>query len=416
VIRPQLPLDVLGRALGDVEDSLVSILGTVHKLESQKLVILMDDVEHLLKSDGRKSHTSIRSQSTLLTVLDSLEANVPSGTHVLLVGFSCSTCEVLASRCDKVFLLESPNEDERRAVISTLLAVATHGSGEVGTLLSAVVEATAGRSYAELSQYCRQTIEHCAMQNDVSGVARLRRLKARLSSVTPASLKSGLIDDIVDVRVMTAADLLSQSPITTATASYEELLRGQSAKEAWDELIKSIVIPLCRSKEFNALMSHADPSSAQRLLSGGVLLAGGPYSGKSWIANHCACYSASLTPSVTLLDVSCTSLIHKEVGGSERAVHHLFQCARKAAPCILVMDAIENIAAVRGHDLTTEGTLDRVLSTLLIELDGVEDYASQCIGGIAVIGITHDASLVDSALLRPGRLEKVLTLCRDWSV
>jgi SpoVK/Ycf46/Vps4 family AAA+-type ATPase len=144
------------------------------------------------------------------------------------------------------------------------------------------------------------------------------------------------------------------------------------------------------------------------------LLTGSPMSGKTYLSHHCCRYAATLNPAIKVLDVSCTSLIHKEVGGSERAVRRLFDCARKAAPCIVIMDAIENVAAVRGHDTTTEGTLDRILSTLLVELDGVDDIGSRVDGGIAVIGTTHDSSLVDTALLRPGRLGKVLQLSRDW--
>jgi ATPases of the AAA+ class len=103
-------------------------------------------------------------------------------------------------------------------------------------------------------------------------------------------------------------------------------------------------------------------------------------------------------------------LIHKELGGSERCVHKLFEAVRAAAPCILVLDGIENIAPVRGHDNTSEGTMDRLLSTLLVEMDGVSRVGQSNGGdGIAVIGITHNPiSWIDPALLRPGRLEKCI--------
>jgi len=77
-----------------------------------------------------------------------------------------------------------------------------------------------------------------------------------------------------------------------------------------------------------------------------------------------------------------------------------------------VMDGIENIAAVRGNDNTTEGTMDRVLSTLLTELDGVENESSrnQTIGSMAIIGITNNPEWIDPALRRPGRLERTIWL------
>jgi SpoVK/Ycf46/Vps4 family AAA+-type ATPase len=78
------------------------------------------------------------------------------------------------------------------------------------------------------------------------------------------------------------------------------------------------------------------------------------------------------------------------------------------------MDGIENVAAVRGNDNTTEGTMDRVLSTLLTELDGVDNdnFSQDKAGGIAIIGITHNINWIDAALRRPGRLEKIIELGR----
>jgi transitional endoplasmic reticulum ATPase len=178
--------------------------------------------------------------------------------------------------------------------------------------------------------------------------------------------------------------------------------------EAWEEMKALIVMPLCQANALDELLYGAG-KEGRKTVCGGVLLVGKPGCGKSRLAYHCASVAASLVPSMTLLDVSCTSLVHKEVGGSERALRHLFSSARAAAPCILLMDGIENIAAVRGHDNTTEGTMDRILSTLLVELDGV-DSQSDGAGKIAVIGITHNERWIDPALRRPGRLEKVIVL------
>ena len=106
----------------------------------------------------------------------------------------------------------------------------------------------------------------------------------------------------------------------------------------------------------------------------GALLAGPPGSGKTSLAFHCASLAASApgTNNVSLLDVSATSLVHKEMGGSERAVRALFAAARRAAPCIVLLDGIENVAPRRGKDTTTGGTMDRVLSTFLTEMDGID--------------------------------------------
>lgn len=383
--------------------------------------MLLDDVDILLRSeDDKEKHTAVRSQATLLTVLDMLEKWDAQHRQVLTIGFSSSACRAFASRCDAVFQLDAPNDMQRRALIAQLLNITqmsaqSTGGDEMEALLSVAVEGTIGKSYAELGQLCRQAFETTVRSHEPftsEPLGRLKALNTRLSTLIPASLKSGAIDDMMDVRVLSSVELLSS--VTPECAMMHDDIHGQSAKEAWNVLVRSIVIPLCQSKELHELLDQTGRGNLKRTLCGGVLLTGPPMSGKSFLAYRCAQYAASLKPSIKLLDVSCTSLIHKEVGGSERAVRRLFDCARRAAPCILIMDAIENVAAVRGHDTTTEGTLDRVLSTLLVEMDGVDDNGVNANDTIAVIGVTHDSSLVDGAMLRPGRLGKTIALTRDW--
>lgn len=332
----------------------------------------------------------------------------------------------MSSRFDRIFYLELPDEQARRStLINSLRLDKTIKLTDAGERMTNVVEATIGKSYSELVQYCRQAIDVMARsENDqaseVFSWSALAALNDRLQSVAPESVRSGVMDDCVDMRVFTAKDLLgtlgaqaSNSTITTPKIGYTFPMKGKSAAAAWKEMQTSVVVPLCQSKKLYALID-AENGGTQQSVVGAILLTGESGSGKSEIAMHCARHSALLLPTVKLIDVSCTSLIHKEVGGSERAVHQLFHAARRAAPCILMLDGIETVAAVRGNDATTEGTMDRVLSTLLIELDGVEDYTGPN-RGIAVIGITRDASWIDPALKRPGRLNRAICLQRDWS-
>jgi SpoVK/Ycf46/Vps4 family AAA+-type ATPase len=418
VIRPRLPLDILGGSVGDSEDSLVSIFGTL-SCNQGRSVVLLDDVGHLFAGNGDDEyHSKTRSQSMLLTLLDSLEEL--DCRPVLVIAFSSFASEALMSRFGFAFHLDAPQENERRALLTRLLSVPDNLSennqkDQVQVLLATIVEATVGKSYAELNQLCRQVLEAEASTQQcqpLDFLVRLQTLHSKLSASIPASLRNAFVDDVIDMRILTAKDLLAIGP--EHGPCFDGELKGDSAKKAWSELVGFIILPLCRSSEFHELMDRSCTGSHQRSTCGGVLLTGAPMSGKSFIAYQCSRYAASLRSTIKVLDVSCTSLVHKEVGGSERAVRRLFDCARKAAPCILIMDAIENVAAVRGHDTTTEGTLDRILSTLLVELDGVEDHDVRVDAGIAVIGITHDSSLVDSALLRPGRLGRIIELRRDW--
>jgi SpoVK/Ycf46/Vps4 family AAA+-type ATPase len=407
-----------------MEDTLVSSWSAVRNHSGRSLIIV-DDLEHILEEShpqlegavtstiAPESHVMTRSQSTMLMMMDSIRKCPKKGTQVLVVCSSRLNVDAQLGRFDRTYYLQPPNAMERRLVVCSNLGLEDPFGPPVLEIVSGLVESTVGRSYSELTTYCRQAIESLAASEEDDDFldhqqASLRCLKKCLQSVTPDSLRNGLILDFVDMRVLTARDL--GTPSVKNVGAYRLPLYGSSILKAWEEIQSSIVVPLCRARELATLV---DPNAITscRVVTGGILLTGLPGTGKSAIAYHAARYSADLVQSVKLLDVSCTSLIHKEVGGSERAIHHLFDCARKAAPCILLMDGIENIAAVRGNDVTTEGTMDRVLSTLLVELDGVDDHHSLAQhGGIAVIGITYNANLIDPALMRPGRLEKVVQL------
>jgi transitional endoplasmic reticulum ATPase len=113
--------------------------------------------------------------------------------------------------------------------------------------------------------------------------------------------------------------------------------------------------------------------------------------------------------------VECPELVNKVVGESERAVARLFHTARQAAPCILFLDHVEAIAGRRGFDTSSEQTMDRLLSTLLVEMDGVASSSSTGTGTgtaapVIVIAATNHRDLLDEAILRPGRLDLHLEL------
>jgi SpoVK/Ycf46/Vps4 family AAA+-type ATPase len=426
VLRPRLPIDILGSSVGDTEDTLISLFSAAIDYPG-RVVVILDDLEHIFEDtqtatpgtgDNLGSHLKARSQSTLLSMFDSIKMCSQDNSRVLVVCTARQDVGGMSGRFDQIYHLRSPNESERKLAILSHLGMdmaQETDSDNFDLLLSSLVESTVGRSHSEIAQYCRQAIGSRASVEGKDAPLDdafeiLNAMKGQLQSMAPESLRNGVTDDFVDMRVMTARDLGASTGIAQDLSTYTPPLFGNSVELAWKELQASIVIPLCRSRELNDLLDPTDRSS-RKVVTGGLLLTGGPGSGKTQIAYHCARYAASLLPSLKLLDVSCTSLIHKEVGGSESAVHHLFECARKAAPCILLMDGIENIAAVRGNDPTVEGTLDRVLSTLLVELDGVDDHtASDQTGGIAVIGITHNVKWIDAALQRPGRLEKFVEL------
>ena len=416
VFRPRVPFDFLGCTVGEAEDRLLALFEAASH-EGQSSIILLDDVDEILfsgASEGKDSsdatsppsHLHARLQSTLMCLMDSMTRFSPG---MLLVCTSKSNFVGSFSRFDHVFNLEQPDHEQRKNFVASALGIRDTDSFE--PKISSVVEALMGKSYVQLSQICSEATRDLAYQQNDSALSSTRVLDALESSIhqrIPQSLRSGILGDLIDMRVYSGEDLSARR--RRGSLSFELELYGFDVQNAWKEIETNVVIPLCRRDEISRMLNHNQVSKgSDKILCGGILLHGQPGTGKTSLSFEAARYAASLLPSVILIDVGCTSLIHKEVGGSEQAVRNLFASARQAAPCIILLEGIENIAATRGSDSTTEGSLDRVLSTLLVELDGVEDH-QPLHGGIAVIGTTHNDQWIDSALKRSGRLSKSVLL------
>lgn len=384
----------------------------------------MPRVNGVLQSEQRQRHAESRALSTFLGALDSLmDTRLRPRVNIILVCTCTTNINTSLLRFDDVVNLEPPPFEERSKIVAGFIGL-SNGSATIPkdekSLVDDIAASTVGMSYAEISQCCRLAIAEVENESDdtadeqqrsnesLSYSKALRLMQDTLHSMTPASLRSGENDGFVDMRVLSSKDLQAECP----GSSKECPLFGSSVETAWRELESLVVFPLCRADALNQLLANIKQPSTSVKLCGGVLLTGGPGSGKSSLARYCAAYAASILPSVKLLEVSCTSLIQKEVGSSERAIRRLFDCARSAAPCIVILDDVAIVSSVRGNDNTTEGTMDRVLSTLLTELDGIDRQASAGIewAGFAVIGITQNEEWVDPALLRPGRLGKTVRL------
>jgi transitional endoplasmic reticulum ATPase len=128
----------------------------------------------------------------------------------------------------------------------------------------------------------------------------------------------------------------------------------------------------------------------------GILLYGPPGCGKTLLAKAAATESGA-----NFIAVKGPEILSKWVGESEKAIREIFKRARKAAPAIIFFDEIDAIAPVRGHDVS--GVTDRIVNQMLTEMDGIE-----ALRGVVVIGATNRPDLLDPALLRPGRFDRVI--------
>jgi transitional endoplasmic reticulum ATPase len=127
----------------------------------------------------------------------------------------------------------------------------------------------------------------------------------------------------------------------------------------------------------------------------GLLLYGPPGTGKTMLVKAVANASDA-----NFLSVNGPELLNRYVGESERGVREVFETARQNAPTIVFFDEVDAIAAERGGD---DGVIERVVSQLLTELDGIEGRQD-----VVVVGATNRPDMVDPALLRPGRFEKLV--------
>jgi len=129
----------------------------------------------------------------------------------------------------------------------------------------------------------------------------------------------------------------------------------------------------------------------------GILLYGPPGTGKTLLAKAVANESEA-----NFISVKGPEVLSKWVGESEKAVREIFQRAREAAPCIIFFDELDAIAPRRGLH-TDAGVTDRIVNQLLTEMDGI-----QILKDVVVIGATNRPDILDPALLRPGRFDRVI--------
>ncbi|MFV2019599.1 AAA family ATPase [Micromonospora sp. LOL_023] len=214
--------------------------------------------------------------------------------------------------------------------------------------------------------------------------------------VREAGVRAALRQKSADAPVVTMADFDAALEVvrpTSMATSTLELARVTLADvgdmaEVKEMLTESVLWPLTYPDTF-ARLGVQPPR--------GVLLYGPPGCGKTFLVTALAG-----TGKANVLSVKGAELLSKWVGESERAVRELFRRAREAAPTLVFLDEVDALAPVRGQ-ASDGGTTDRVVAALLTELDGVE-----ALRNVVVIGATNRPDLIDPALLRPGRLERLV--------
>ncbi|KAI2629022.1 peroxisomal biogenesis factor 6 [Xylaria nigripes] len=196
-------------------------------------------------------------------------------------------------------------------------------------------------------------------------------------------------DVAVDAARQNFADAIGAPKIPNVT--WDDVGGLSNVKEA---VMETIQLPLERPELFAKGMKKRS----------GILFYGPPGTGKTLLAKAIA-----TEYSLNFFSVKGPELLNMYIGESEANVRRVFQRARDARPCVVFFDELDSVAPKRGNQGDSGGVMDRIVSQLLAELDGMSggDDGS---GGVFVIGATNRPDLLDQALLRPGRFDKMLYL------
>jgi transitional endoplasmic reticulum ATPase len=189
-------------------------------------------------------------------------------------------------------------------------------------------------------------------------------------------------DALKEVRPSALREVLVQTPNVT----WDDVGGLESLKE---ELHESIEWPLKHKEAFE----YVDVKTPK-----GILLHGPPGTGKTLIAKAVAKMTES-----NFISIKGPELLSKWVGESEKGVREIFRKARQAAPCIIFFDEVDAIVPRRGSGSSGSHVTENVVSQILTEIDGLEELHN-----VLIIGATNRLDIVDPAILRPGRFDRII--------
>ncbi|OBG28888.1 ATPase [Mycobacterium sp. 852002-51057_SCH5723018] len=346
------------------DDRLKTVAAAVKSVRDRGGVLLITDVDALLPATA---------EPVAALILGELRTAVATEGVALIT--TSARPDQLDTRlrapdlCDRELGLPLPDGPTRKALLEALLKPAPTGTLD----LDEIAGRTPGFVVADLAALVREAALRAASrasgdgqppklsQDDLLGALTVIRPLSRSASESLAvgwQLGSVTLDDVGDMA------------------------------EARQALTEAVLWPLQHPDTFARL--GVDPPR-------GVLLYGPPGCGKTFVVRALAS-----TGQLSVHAVKGSELMDKWVGASEKAVRELFRRARDSAPSLVFLDEVDALAPRRGQSFDS-GVTDRVVAALLTELDGIDPLRD-----VVVLGATNRPDLIDPALLRPGRLERLV--------
>ncbi|AGN27003.1 CDC48 family AAA ATPase [Candidatus Methanomassiliicoccus intestinalis] len=369
--------EIMSKFYGESEERLREIFKQAE--ENAPSIIFIDEIDSIApKREDVSGETERRVVAQLLSLMDGLEAR----GKVVVIGATNRPNAIdpalrRPGRFDREIEINPPNKDGRLEI----LQIHTRGMPlESEVSLEELADLTHGYVGADLSALCKE-----------AAIRSLRRILPDLD-LEMESIPIEVLNKITVKREDFFSALREMQP----SALREVLVEKPDVhwadigglEDVKRELQEAVEWPLKYADVFD-YMDTALPK--------GVLLYGPPGTGKTMMAKAVATESEA-----NFINVKGPEFLSKWVGESEKAVRETFRKARQAAPCVIFMDEIDSIAPTRGGEGDSHVT-ERVISQLLTEIDGM-----QSLNNVIVIAATNRPDILDPALLRPGRFDRIV--------
>ena len=371
--------EIMSKFYGESEERLREIFKQAQ--ENAPTIIFIDEIDSIApKREEVTGETERRVVAQLLSLMDGLEAR----GKVVVIGATNRPNALdpairRPGRFDREIEINPPNREGRLDI----LQIHTRGMPlEKDVDLEKLADLTHGYVGADISALTKEAAMHSLRQI-------LPELDLELESIPMEVLNKINVsknDFLAALREMQPSSL-REVFVETPNVKWEEIGGLHDAKR---ELQEAVEWPL----KYAAVFDHMSATPPK-----GVLLYGPPGTGKTLLAKAVATESQA-----NFINVKGPEFLSKWVGESEKAVRETFRKARQAAPCIIFMDEIDSIAPVRGGGADSHVT-ERVISQMLTEIDGL-----QSLHNVVIIGATNRPDMLDPALLRPGRFDRLVRI------
>ena len=373
--------EIMSKFYGESEERLRETFKQAQ--ENSPSIIFIDEIDSIApKREEVSGDVEKRVVSQLLTLMDGLE----SRGKVVVIG-ATNRPDALdpalrrPGRFDREIEIGIPDQFGR----SEILEIHTRGMPLTQDVnLESIAKITHGFVGADLEAVCREG----AMRSLRRVLPEINLEESKIPIETLNKIKITWEDfenALKDVQPSALREVYVQRP----NVQWTDVGGLQEVKE---ELKEAIEWPL----------KHADLfAQADIIPPKGLLLYGPPGTGKTMIAK-----AVASTSEANFISIKGPELLSKWVGESEKGIREVFRKARQATPCIVFFDELDSVAPHRsGGEAGDSRVTERIVSQLLTEMDGLEDLK-----GVVVIGATNRPDIVDEALLRPGRFDRLLEI------